>query len=494
MEFIFIVYLIFYLYSLIHIFYQQSVRPILGMKGRLLFLPFALKENSKIGGGTLSKIYVLDTNVLLQDPYAIFTFEDNEVVIPAVVLEEVDSKKRYMDEVGRNARMVSKLIDGFRKNGKLHEKIMLENGGVLRIELNHRSFHQLQEIFVEKTNDNRILAVAKNLLLEEQSKENGRPVILVSKDALVRVKADVIGLEAEDFLSDRVVEIDHIYTGFFDFYINSELLNRFYEKGELRVSELTNHPFYPNQFIILKDALGSSASAIGIVDHSGQKVKKLIFNHEHIWGIRSRNAQQTMALELLLREDIPLVTLTGKAGTGKTLLALAAGLMQTEDLGRYKKLLVARPIVPVGKDIGYLPGEKQEKLRPWMQPIFDNLEYLFNTKKPGELDAILAGMGSIEVEALTYIRGRSIPDQFIIIDEAQNLTKHEVKTILTRVGERSKIVLMGDPEQIDHPYLDEYNNGLTYVVEKFKDQKAAGHVRLIKGERSGLAQLAADIL
>jgi PhoH-like ATPase len=371
---------------------------------------------------------------------------------------------------------------------------LLENGGVLRIELNHRSFQQLQEIFVEKTNDNRILAVAKNLLLEEQTKENGRPVILVSKDALVRVKADVIGLEAEDFLSDRVVEIDHIYTGFFDFYINSELLNRFYEKGELRVSELTNHPFYPNQFIILKDALGSSASAIGIVDHTGQKLKKLIFNHEHIWGIRSRNAQQTMAFELLLREDIPLVTLTGKAGTGKTLLALAAGLLQTEDLGRYKKLLVARPIVPVGKDIGYLPGEKQEKLRPWMQPIFDNLEFLFNTKKPGELDAILAGMGSIEVEALTYIRGRSIPDQFIIIDEAQNLTKHEVKTILTRVGERSKIVLMGDPEQIDHPYLDEYNNGLTYVVEKFKDQKAAGHVRLIKGERSGLAQLAADIL
>ncbi|MCX8047041.1 MAG: PhoH family protein, partial [Anoxybacillus gonensis] len=200
------------------------------------------------------------------------------------------------------------------------------------------------------------------------------------------------------------------------------------------------------------------------------------------------------AFELLLRTDIPLVTLIGKAGTGKTLLALAAGLMQTEDLRLYKKLLVARPIVPVGKDIGYLPGEKQEKLRPWMQPIFDNLHFLFDTKKPGELDAILSGMGSIEVEALTYIRGRSIPEQFIIIDEAQNLTKHEVKTILTRVGERSKIVLMGDPAQIDHPYLDEYNNGLTYVVEKFKEQKVAGHVRLIKGERSALAQLAADLL
>lgn len=437
---------------------------------------------------------MLDTNVLLQDPYSIFSFEDNEVVIPAVVLEEVDSKKRYMDEIGRNARQVSRLIDSLRQTGKLHEKIPLENGGALRIELNHRSFHQLQEIFVEKTNDNRILAVAKNLSLEEETKEDGRRVILVSKDALVRVKADAIGLHSEDFLSDRVIENDHIYTGNLECYISLEQLNRFYEKGELQLTEISNHPFYPNQFLIMKDSLGSSASAIGMVDQKGKMVKKLVFDHDHIWGIRPRNVQQTMAIELLLRKDLPLVTLIGKAGTGKTLLALAAGLMQTEDYGEYKKLLVARPIVPVGKDLGFLPGEKEEKLRPWMQPIYDNLEYLFNVKKPGELDAILAGMGSIEVEALTYIRGRSIPEQFIIIDEAQNLTKHEIKTILTRVGERSKIVLMGDPEQIDHPYLDAYNNGLTYVVEKFKEQSISGHVKLFKGERSGLAQLAADLL
>lgn len=442
----------------------------------------------------MGKIYVLDTNVLLQDPNSIFSFEDNEVVIPAVVLEEVDSKKRYMDEIGRNARQVSKLIDQLREKGRLHEKIPLPSGGSLRIELNHRSFHELQEIFVEKTNDNRILAVAKNLSIEEQSKEDGKTVILVSKDALVRVKADALGLIAEDFLSDRVVEVDHIYTGYLELYISGDNLSRFYEKNELLLSELTNHPFYPNQFIVMKDALGGSSSAIGIVDATGKRVKRLIFDYDHVWGIKPRNVQQTMALELLLRTDLALVTLIGKAGTGKTLLALAAGLMQTEDIGEYKKLLVARPIVPVGKDIGFLPGEKEEKLRPWMQPIYDNLEFLFNTKKPGELDAILAGMGSIQVEALTYIRGRSIPEQFIIIDEAQNLTKHEVKTILTRVGERSKIVLMGDPAQIDHPYLDEYNNGLTYVVEKFKDQAIAGHVKLIKGERSGLAQLAADLL
>ncbi|GIN91507.1 hypothetical protein J6TS1_04250 [Siminovitchia terrae] len=443
----------------------------------------------------MTKIYVLDTNVLLQDPNAVFSFQDNEIVLPAVVLEELDSKKRYMNEIGRNARHVSKLIDGFRKVGKLHERIALVNGGTLRIELNHRSFHQLQEIFLEKTNDNRILAVAKNIAMEEEKKEDGKPVIIVSKDALLRVKADALGLQAEDFLSDRVVEVDHLYTGSQEVYVNLDLLRIFYETGQIPSLEVVNSkPLNPNQFIVMKDELGSSSSGLGIVDETGTLIRKLITHFDSIWGIKPRNVQQTMAVELLFREDIQLVTMIGKAGTGKTLLALAAGLMQTEDMKKYKKLLVARPIVPVGKDIGYLPGEKQEKLRPWMQPIYDNFEYLFNTKKPGELDSILAGMGSIEVEALTYIRGRSIPKQFIIIDEAQNLTKHEVKTILTRVGEESKIVLMGDPQQIDHPYLDEFNNGLVYVLEKFKEQSVAGHIRLIKGERSDLAQLAADIL
>lgn len=442
----------------------------------------------------MNKIYVLDTNVLLQDPYSIFSFEDNEVVIPAVVLEEVDSKKRNLDEVGRNARQVSKLIDQLRENGKLHEQIKLHNGGSIRIELNHKFFHQLQEIFVEKTNDNRILAVAKNLSIQEQLKGKGKQVILVSKDTLVRVKADALDLIAQDYLNDRVVELDHIYSGFLEIFIDQEQMKNYYEQGELPLHLITQRFLHPNEFVIMKDSLGGKASAIGIVNANSTKVKRLIFDQERVWGIKPRNVQQTMAMELLLRDDIPLVTMTGKAGTGKTLLALAAALMQTEDLGKYKKLLVARPIVPVGKDIGYLPGEKEEKLRPWMQPIFDNLEYLFNTKKPGELDAILSGINSIEVEALTYIRGRSIPEQFMIIDEAQNLTKHEVKTILTRVGERSKIVLMGDPEQIDHPYLDEYNNGLTNVVEKFKNESISGHIKLVKGERSILAQLAANIL
>lgn len=444
----------------------------------------------------MKKIYVLDTNVLLQDPRAMFSFADNEIVIPAVVLEEIDSKKRYMDEIGRNARYVSRLLDSFRELGHLHTGITLETGGLFRVELNHSSLHQLQKQFMEMTNDNRILAVALNLQEEENLSPQPRPVILVSKDALMRVKADALSLTAEDFLSDRVVgEFSSIYTGYQRMMVASDIIKSYYAARKLHLAScFPKYRFFPHQFLVLKDEINPSISAIGKVDPDGKTLEMLVSDDDPMWGIRARNVQQRMATELLLRDDIPLVTMTGKAGTGKTLLALAAGLLQIEDQQKYKKLLVARPIVPLGKDIGYLPGEKEEKLRPWMQPIYDNLEYLFNTKRPGDLDKILAGMGSLQVEALTYIRGRSIPEQFIIIDEAQNLTKHEVKTILTRVGDGSKIVLMGDPEQIDHPYLDESNNGLTYVVELFKDQKLAGHIKLEKGERSILAQLAADIL
>ncbi|GBF12617.1 PhoH family protein [Tepidibacillus infernus] len=443
----------------------------------------------------MEKIYVLDTNVLLQDPRAIFAFQDNDVIIPAVVLEEIDSKKRFMDEVGRNARQVSRLLDQLRIQGKLHSGVKLRNSGTLRVELNHKSFQKLQHSFLEMTNDNRILAVAMNLQMEEKEKENGKPVILVSKDALVRVKADVLGIHAEDYLSDRVVSDTDIYPGYFELKVHPSMIDDFYTKKCLSLQDLNLHPdqVFANEFYILKDEFGSSKSAVTKINFDHQRIEPLRYN-DSVWGITPRNVQQKMALELLMDDQISLVTMTGKAGTGKTLLSLAAGLLKVEDEQIYNKLLVARPIVPMGKDLGYLPGEKEEKLRPWMQPIYDNLEYLFNAKKAGELDKILAGIGSIQVEALTYIRGRSIPNQFIIIDEAQNLTKHEVKTIISRVGEGSKIVLMGDPDQIDHPYLDATNNGLTYVVEKFKQEQISGHVKLQKGERSKLAQLAADLL
>ncbi|UCZ51869.1 PhoH family protein [Bacillus shivajii] len=438
--------------------------------------------------------YILDTNVLLQDPLAIYAFDCHEVVIPAVVLEEVDSKKRYMDEVGRNARYVARLLDDLREKGKLHLGVALPNRGSLRVELNHRSFEKMKGHFIEPTNDNRILAVALNMKYEEEEKGSDVHVTLVSKDALLRVKADALGLHTEDFLSDRVVQYDRMYKGYQENWLPPETLDQLFQEKSLSTERVADHPIFPNQFFILKDETNASRSALAMANHTGEQLKLFLANEDPIWGIKPRNVQQRMAVELLTREDIPLVTLAGKAGTGKTLLSLAAGLYLTEDLQRYKKLLVARPVIPVGKDIGFLPGEKEEKLRPWMQPIFDNLEFLFNAKKPGELEQILAGMGSIQVEALTYIRGRSIPDQFIIIDEAQNLTKHEVKTILTRVGEGSKIVLMGDPKQIDHPYLDEYTNGLTYVTERLKHLGETGHIKLQKGERSGLAQMAADLL
>ncbi|MVO99391.1 PhoH family protein [Paenibacillus lutrae] len=443
----------------------------------------------------MKKIFVLDTNVLLQDPNAIFSFEDNEVIIPAVVLEEIDTKKRNADEIGRNARMFSRLLDQMRTRGRLHDGITLDSGGTLKVELNHRSFNKMQEVFADATNDNRIIAVALNYLTEEQSKPQARPVILVSKDTLVRIKADVLGLTAQDYLTDRVVSDHEMYSGCATLHVHPAVIDEFYSFRFLSVPALhLGYKLNPHEFVILRDELGTSKSALLKTSSDGKKLEPLYLSNDPVWGIAARNAQQRMALELLLNDDIPFVTLSGKAGTGKTLLTLAAGLMKVEDERKYKKLTIARPVVPMGKDIGFLPGEKDEKLRPWMQPIYDNLEFLFDTKKSGDIDKILAGMGSIQVEALTYIRGRSIPGQFIIIDEAQNLSKHEVKTIVSRVGEGSKIVLLGDPGQIDHPYLDAASNGLTYAVERFKHVEISGHVTLEKGERSHLAQLAADLL
>ncbi|MEK3788213.1 MULTISPECIES: PhoH family protein [Paenibacillus] len=443
----------------------------------------------------MKKIFVIDTNVLLHDPKAIFAFQEHEVIIPAVVLEEIDSKKRNADEIGRNARYVSRLLDALRESGHLHSGVPLPHGGRLKVELNHRSFLKVQEMFGELSNDNRILAVALNYQMEEKEQAEPKTVVLVSKDVLVRIKADVLGLMTEDFLSDRTAGPEELYSGCLTIQVHPSIIDEFYSFRQLAIAPLQlSFKLYPNEFVILKDEMGTGKSALLRVNKEGSKLEPLYLSNEPVWGIAARNVQQRMALELLLNDDIPLVTITGKAGTGKTLLALAAGLLKVEDEHKYKKLLIARPVVPMGKDIGYLPGEKEEKLRPWMQPIYDNLEYLFDVKKAGDIDKILMGLGSIQVEALTYIRGRSIPGQFIIIDEAQNLSRHEIKTIVSRVGEGSKIILMGDPEQIDHPYLDASSNGLTYVVERFRQEEISGHITLEKGERSKLAQLAADLL
>lgn len=438
----------------------------------------------------MKKTYVLDTNVLLHDPLSLFQFEEHDVVIPAIVLEELDGKKRNMDEVGRNARETSRLLDQLRTSGKLHDGVPLENGGRLFVEIGHE--RQVDIPFDVMTNDNRILLVALKLM-KQYEHDVGRKVVVVSKDILVRVKADAIGIDAEDYLTDHIVDTTDLYAGYREIEVDQSLIDEFYKVRQLPTTALTKQVLYPNSFVVLKSNV-SKASALAVVDSLQPILRPLALDADHIWGIHPRNVQQRMALDLLLRDDIPFVTLLGKAGTGKTLLALAAGLSLVEDEQRYNKLVVARPVVPMGNDIGYLPGEMEEKLRPWMQPIYDNLEFLFNANSKDELGNILAGIKSIQLEALTYIRGRSMPDQFIIIDEAQNLTKHEIKTILTRVGENSKIVLVGDPYQIDHPYLDEYSNGLTYAVERFKGQNVFGHVQLVKGERSSLARLAADLL
>lgn len=444
----------------------------------------------------LNKIYVLDTSVLLDDPDSIFAFEDNEVVIPTVVLEEIDGKKRLGDDLGRNARRISRTLDKFREQGNLNEGIKLRSGGILRIEVNHRSQKLVEQYFYQVTNDNRILAVAINLSKDEEIKGEPRKVIVVSKDILVRIKSDVLGIDAQDYFSDRIIRSDERYKGYENLEVNPQIIDTFYKEGHIDIKNLPldSKYYYPNQFFILKDKFGTSKSAIAYYNLHTNRLEKLISNDKPVWGIYPKNAQQKMAIELLLNDSIPLVTLTGRAGTGKTLVSLVAGLYKTEELGLYRKLLIARPVIPMGRDIGFLPGDIKEKLRPWMQPIYDNLEFIFGKHDGNNIDGIVAGIKRLEIEALTFIRGRTIPNQFIIIDEAQNLTKHEVKTIVSRVGENSKIVLIGDPEQIDHPYLDSTNNGLTYITEKFKDYEEAGHIMFEKGERSKLAELAANIL
>ncbi|WP_182004696.1 PhoH family protein [Priestia aryabhattai] len=430
----------------------------------------------------MGKIYVIDTNVILSDSNFLNAFEDNTIVVPSIVLEELDSKKKLMDELGRNARHTSKKIDELRSRGNVHEGVELDNGGKFLVAFPPTQ-SSVYENYMSKTNDTLIIATAHELAKSAEEK-----VVLVSKDVLVRVKSDVVGVNAEDYQNDKVISAsDDSYMGYTELEVESELINEFYKEKKT----ISPQPFNENHYVLLKCGNQSAITRY----NNGHLNKLRSYTEQNVFGLRHKNLQQIMAFDLLLDEDIPLVTLQGKAGTGKTLLALAAGLELTQEQQLYNKLSVGRSTVPMGNDIGFLPGEKDEKLAPWMQPIYDNLEYLFNVKSKEELNKILSGYEDlINIEALTYIRGRSIPDQYIIIDEAQNLTKHEAKTILTRIGEGCKIILTGDPQQIDHPYLDELSNGFTYVIEKFKPYSLSGHVTLTKGERSDFAQLAADIL
>lgn len=435
----------------------------------------------------MAKIFVLDTNVLLHNPQALFAFDDNEVVIPLAAIEEIDSQKRRQDEIGRNARTVSRQLDGMRSNGQLSEKITLPKGGTLRIEVNHQD--TIPKGLDPKKCDNRILAVANSL-----QSQNGNQVTLVTKDLNLRIKADVIGIKADDFRDDKV-DYCELFTGFRKINVPWNIIELFFQEESVPLewdSDFGKKPF-PNEFMVLCNSKKEERYALARFHDD------LLYGLNHKdsvnWGIRARNNEQRFAVELLLDDSINVVTLVGKAGTGKTLLALAVGMEKVIEQDAYKRLLVTRPVVPMGDDLGYLPGSKEEKLRPWMQPIYDNLEYILRTcPQPYDVLTDMLRRGTLEMEALTYIRGRSIPNQFIICDEAQNLSPNMVKALITRVGEGTKIVFTGDPEQIDHPYLDASSNGLTYLVEKLKNEEIAGHVTLIKGERSKVAELGAKLL
>lgn len=435
----------------------------------------------------MKKRFVLDTNVLLHDPLALEHFTDNEVVIPIHVIEEIDNFKRELSERGRNARLVSRYLDQLREGGnRLSEGVDTNGGGRLRVALTSEEMSKSKRQAPKQ--DDLILAIA----LEEKKREPELPVIFVTKDVNLRIRADAMGLEAVNY-TDEKVELDELYSGVSTVEVSSEDVDRFYNEGKLPLTD----EFLPNQYILLKDQNNPTHTALGRMDPKQQAIISIRRLRDGVWGIRPRNKEQHFALDLLLNDDVKLITLVGKAGTGKTLLAIAAGLHQVVEEQKYLKLLVSRPIFPLGRDVGFLPGDIEEKLNPWMQPIYDNLELLMGSSKTERKDKSykeFVDLGFIQVEPLTYIRGRSIPNQFMIVDEAQNLTPHEVKTIITRVGDNTKIILTGDPYQIDNPYVDSSNNGLTTVVERFKGEKLAGHITLFKGERSELAELAANML
>jgi PhoH-like ATPase len=434
----------------------------------------------------VKKNYILDTNVLLHDPNSLVSFQENQILLPIEVLEEIDRFKREGTELGQNARSVSRQLDALRGRGRLSEGVSLPNGGRLRIIFLPKSSNGLPGVNGH-TVDSRIIATA--LKVRDESPE--APTILVTKDINLRIRADALGLQAEDYETGRI-QLSDLYSGMFELAVTGDRLIAFRADGELELPAPRN----PNEYGTLSDEAAPRRTALGKVDASGKKLVPILDCRDGVWGIKPRNREQHFAFDALLDDRVKLVTLMGKAGTGKTLLAMAAGLKRTIVDREYRRVVVARPTISVGKEIGFLPGTLEEKLNPWMQPIHDALELLsdLNMGNESRRTGDLMRSGMIVVEALSYIRGRSIANQFMIIDEAQNLTPLEVKTIITRVGHGTKIVFTGDPYQIDNPYVDSTSNGFNYIVSKFREQAVAAHVELQKGERSELAEIAANLL
>jgi len=458
------------------------------------------------------KHFVLDTNVLLHNPNSLYMFEENVVVIPFTVLGELDKFKKNNDDTGRSSREVIRQLDRLRAKGTLSKGVQWNgHGGIVRVEFaDLSSCEKRPDWFAEDTPDNRIIGVAWTLT------QAGVHTVMITKDINVRLKSDALGITTEDFEAGKV-DIDHLYGGYKTLDVPSEIIDRLYEEKQLEMETIADHlkvvyedgsvgenKVYANEFVQLRDQFDDSHTGLARRLADTDHLIPVQGPRRPVYGIMARNVQQIMALDLLLDDEIKLVTLLGMAGSGKTLLALAAGMAKVFGEQRYDKLLVARPIMPMGRDIGFLPGDKDEKLAAWMQPIFDNLTYLMSTRgadaqhadsKPVEQRVNqLMDSGQLVLEPLTYIRGRSIPHQFLIVDEAQNLTPHEVKTIVSRVGEGTKIVLTGDVAQIDNPYLDASSNGLAYMIERLKGQPLSGHITLSRSERSALASIAAELL
>ncbi len=436
------------------------------------------------------KNYILDTTVLLHDPGALFSLEENNVIIPITVIEEIDRLKNDISETGRNARHVSRILDGLRKKGSLASGVKLKNGGILSVKISSdKSNFAIPQEFHEKKRDTFILAAAL-----DAKNGNNIPAILLTKDVYLRIKADALSIAVEDYESDRL-DIDELYAGYTDITLSASHVDAMKKCQSVDLKE----ELVPNQYVMVVDDKDKDNYAYARFDAKEKKIIPLVQQAEKIsCRVSSRNREQAYALDALLNDDIGLVTLVGKAGTGKTLLAVAASVYKTVDENLYNKVLVARPTLPMGQDIGYLPGTVEEKLTPWMYPIADNVELIMrdetNSRRKIRGFKELVDMGVLVIEPLTFIRGRSIHNQYLIIDEAQNLTPHEIRTIITRVGDGTKIVLTGDPDQIDNPYIDSSSNGLTHVVEKLKKHTITAHITLTKGERSALSELAANLL
>ena len=432
---------------------------------------------------TRAKTFIIDTNVLLHNPSSLFAFAEHHVVIPMIVLEELDKFKSANNELGANSREVARSLDKLRAKGSLRDGVATQQGGMIQVALRYDDLVGM----LPGINDNRILGCAHLL------KREGHNVFFISKDINARIKADALGIPSEDFKNQKV-DFDALYTGWTTVVAPGATIDLVLAEGSLPLTSLPENGdlgLAHNQFVLLSDESNEKRTALCMLDGGSKTVRRLTDDFSKRYGVGPRSFEQ-----LLLNDEIKMVTLVGRAGTGKTLLALACGLSKVLGEERYNKLLVSRPIMPLGKDIGYLPGTKDDKLSHWMGPIFDNLHFLLASEERDPDDVIkrLIQEERITMEALTYIRGRSISKQYVIVDEAQNLTPHEIKTIISRAGADTKIVLTGDPQQIDNPYLDANSNGLTYVVERMRNQPLAGHVTLTKSERSELAGVAASLL